>query len=209
MPRFQNQDLFTTALKLQSQFYDHPSIKRDGFTPMTMTINYLPKSTSVDKQYDIERIYAYKYLGKEWYFDTHKMLNGSITIIGQDNYIQVGDNIIFKAENLSSNYNTNTDTLLNKNAAHITAHVENISHRATVSPDGARSFITDIQFVRGIVTNGNGDRLSAEAEQTLDQDANKISEFQERLSDRVIGTSSGKDGKQDPDQQKMGHPGAS
>jgi hypothetical protein len=209
MPRFQNQDLFTSALKLQSQFYDHPSIKRDGFTPMTMTINYLPKSTSVDKQYDIERIYAYKYLGKEWYFDTHKMLNGSITIIGQDSYIQVGDNIIFKAENLSSNYNTNTDTLINKSAAHVTAHVENISHRATVGPDGARSFITDIQFVRGIITNRNGDRLSAEAEQTLDQDANKIDEFQERLNDRVIGTSSGKDGDQDPDQQKLGHPGAS
>jgi hypothetical protein len=208
IPRFQSKDLFSAALKLQSQFYDYPSIQRDGFTPMTMTINYLPKSTMVEKQYDLEKIYAYKYLGKEWYFDTHKMLNGSITMIGQDNYIQVGDNVIFKAENLSSNYNINTDALMGKNQAYITAHVESISHRATVTPDGARSFITDIQFVRGIVTNQNGDKLSPLAEQTLNQNAESIDEFGERLHDRVIGTSSGKDGKQDPDAQKMGHPGA-
>lgn len=208
IPAFQNKDLFSAQIKLDSQFRDKLSIKRDGFIPMTMTINYLPPNSKKDSEqdYNLNNIFAYKYLGKEWYFNTHKMLNGVITIIGQDNYIQVGDNIMFETKVISSNNNINAEASKYKDKAYITAHVENISHRVTVSENGVRSFITEIQFVRGIVTNINGDRLNSTAEQTLNQDVTKQSEFEERNSDRVIGTSSGSAGKQDPDhQQRMGH----
>lgn len=206
IPAFQNKDLFAAQIKLDSQFRDRLSIKRDGFIPMTMTVNYLPPNSKKDSEqdYNLNNIFAYKYLGKEWYFDTHKMLNGVITIIGQDNYIQVGDNIMFQTKNISSNYNINTASSAYKESAYITAHVENISHRVTVSENGVRSFITEIQFVRGIVTNSNGEKLDSTAEQTLNQDVSKQSEKEERNSDRVIGTSSGSSGRQDPDRQKMG-----
>lgn len=204
IPAFQGKDQVSIANKISAQFFDHKSIQRDGLIPMRMDVNYLPRGISEEKIFDIDKVYAYKYLGKEWFFDTHKMLNGVVTLIGQDNYIQVGDNIIFRADVLSSNFNTNEASLNNSEDAYITCHVETISHRSSVSADGSRTFTTEIQFVRGIVTNFNGDRLSATSEMTLDQDVEKINEFQERNSDRVLGTSSGYKGKQDPDQQRLG-----
>jgi len=205
MPAYQNKDLMSIVTKESSQFFDHKSIQRDGLVPLRMDINYLPPSAKgEEKIFDINKIFAYKYLGKEWYFDTHKMLNGVITLIGQDRYIQVGDNIMFKADILSSNYNTNLASLNNPTSAYITAHVESIGHRAVVSSNGTRSFITEIQFVRGIVTNENAEKIGT-SEQTLDQDTSLVDLSQETNSDRVVGTSSGKDGEQDPDTQKLGH----
>lgn len=203
IPAFSNKDMASIANKVEAQFFDHKSIQRDGLIPLRMDVNYLPPGNKDDKLFDIDQIFAYKYFGKEWYFDTHKMLNGVITLIGQDNYIQVGDNIIFPAKLISSNYNINTASMSAKDQSFITAHVETIAHRSSVGSDGARTFITEIQFVRGIVTNENAERLS-ESEQTLDQDATKVNEAQERNSDRVFGTSSGYKGKQDPDIQKLG-----
>jgi hypothetical protein len=208
VPAFQNKDMISLGAKLDSQFYDHKSIQRDGLLPMVMPVRHIPSPANGVEEYSIEKIFAYKYLGKEWYFDTHKMLNGVITMVGQDNYIQVGDNIIFKAGALSSNYNTSYDSVVNPDDVWITAHVESIAHNARVAENGARSFITEIQFVRGIVTNENAERLYPTAEMTLDQDAAKMSDSEKANSDRVAGTSSGKSGRQDPDRGDiLGHKG--
>jgi hypothetical protein len=191
------------AFKKDLQFFDRESIRRDGLLPLTMPVLYFPPDNADPSKPNIHSCIAYKYLGKEWFFDTHKMLNGVVTLIGQDNYMQVGDNIIFEANIISSNFNVNTDSLNNSNNAYILAHIETISNTATVSQNGARSFITEIQFVRGIVSDSNGVPVGNAPEQTLNQDSSDIDSSQERI-DRVIGKSSGKDGSQDPDIKKMG-----
>lgn len=206
IPAFQNKDLISLGTKLDSQFYDHKSIQRDGLLPLVMPVRHIPAPASGVEEYSIEKIFAYKYLGKEWYFDTHKMLNGVITMIGQDNYIQVGDNIMFKSSVLSSNHNSSYDAVVNAEDVWLTVHVENISHSATVNDAGARSFVTEIQFVRGILTNENAERLYQGAEMTLDQDAARMNNSDKVNYDRVTGTSSGANGRQDPDKGDiLGH----
>jgi hypothetical protein len=41
----------------------------------------------------------------------------------------------------------------------ILAHVQSISHRFSYIENGSRSFITTINFVRGIMTDANGEKL--------------------------------------------------
>lgn len=189
------------ALKAELQFFDQESIRRDGLLPMSMNVNYIPPSTDGEGT-DFKNAIAYKYLAKEWYFNTHKMLNGVLTIVGQDNYIGVGDNIMVPAEVVTPNFNYNVSTISNKGKAYVLAHVESVSHNANVGNNGARTFTTEIAFVRGIITDINGNQLQ-DKEQTLDQDTSKLTPSDELNADRVFGTSSGKDGKQDPDQQKL------
>jgi hypothetical protein len=103
------------------------------------------------------------------------MLNGSISTIGQDQYIQIGDNILIPAKVLGASYNysskENEDYLAGQDL-YLLAHVESISHNALVDPNGARSFITDIQFVRGIMVSTLG--LDGDINTTLDQDRYKM-----------------------------------
>lgn len=208
IPAFQNKDLMSLGTKLEAQFYDHKSIQRDGLLPMVMPVRHLPPPATGAEGYNIDKIFGYKYLGKEWYFDTHKMLNGVITMIGQDNYIQVGDNIMFRASVLSSNSNVSYDAITAPDQVWITAHVESISHNAVVGDTAARRFTTEIQFVRGIVTNENADKLYETSEMTLDQDVSKVVDAQKNNSDRVAGTSSGAKGRMDPDRGNiLGHKG--
>ena len=78
----------------------------------------------------------------------------------------------------------------------ILGHVENISHSFTVSPDGARSYTTTVQFVRGIVVN---DQNVAYGDGTLDQLANAMSLKKLKNTTNTLGSSDG----QDPDPQKV------
>lgn len=191
-----------SATKAELQFFDNESIRRDGFLPMSLNMNYIP-TTEDGKTTDFEKIIAFKYLAKEWYFNTHKMLNGVLTIVGQDKYIGVGDNIIVPLELVSSSSNHNDMSLNTDGPAYLLAHVESVSNNANISDNGSRSFISEISFVRGIVTDINGNPIGKDKDQTLDQDARKLRPNDELNSDRVFGTSSGKDGKQDPDTQKL------
>jgi len=119
----------------------------------------------------------WKYLLREWYFNTHLMLNGTINFIGQDNYIQVGDNIMFplRAFNFQSNLTQaalknkpkatierNTNELAeDPNEPWILAHVENIAHRMSMSDSAARSFMTSIHFIRGVIVDKDRKPLSS------------------------------------------------
>lgn len=192
-------DKIETALKEDLQFFDHTSIRRDGLMPMSMNVNFFPPGKGRER---LDKIIAYKYFAKEWYFDTHKMLNGAITLVGQDKYIGVGDNIMFPVDVLTSN-NNNFNSDGNNQQSYVLAHVESVSHTANVSVNGARNFTTEIQFVRGILTDANAEKLDSDAYQTIDNDASDMTPSTEKNADRVFGTSSGKNGSQDPDVQKL------
>lgn len=196
----ENTKMFLEAsLREKTQFFDRESIRRDGLMPMQLNVKYIPPNKDDSKVTAFENAIAYKYLAKEWYFDTHKMLNGSLTIIGQDQYIAVGDNILVPSEVIAPAQNINKDSLSNKTRSYMLAHVEAISHTANVSEDGSRSFITSINFVRGIITNEKGEPLLEDASLTVDQDTSVLSPEQELNSNRVFGTSAGND----PDAQKL------
>jgi hypothetical protein len=151
--------LLKQSNKPTSQVFDPSSISRDGFKPAPkMAIRYLPIKNG---EINVGGLSDWKYLLKEWYFNTHAMLNGSMTIIGQNEYIRVGDNIRVRAEAIGyPNYNHLQELLGKKGSAlkyYMTAHVESISHSFTVDPtSGARSFKTVIGFVRGIITDESG-----------------------------------------------------
>jgi hypothetical protein len=85
-----NQTNFDTMVKVQSQVVDRKAYERDGFKPLMQTAYYMPFNGS--EPAPLEAL-QWKYLMREWYFNTHLMLNGSVTFIGQNQYIQVGDNI--------------------------------------------------------------------------------------------------------------------
>ena len=97
---------------------------------------------------------AWCYALREWYFDTHRLLNGTLTMTGTTEYIAVGDNIKFDAGVLNPTHNMNKKMLKEKES-YVLAHVENISHSFQVSQDGARQYQTTIQFVRGVIVNGD------------------------------------------------------
>lgn len=127
---------------------------------------------------DVTQITQWKYIFKEWYFDVHRMLNGSITFMGQDGYIQVGDNLIVDAKVAGYAENMTLDQIKSKKA-YLLMHVENISHSFVVNSNGTRSFTTSVNFVRGIITGDDGAPLFANSDGTIDQDAKKIGIDQE------------------------------
>lgn len=180
-------DFFLTNYKSLFQIFDKKSIRRDGVLRMDMSTDYIPINAN-GKTYDVNYFGGYRYLGKEWYFDTHKMLNGTISMVGQNKYIQVGDNILIPIKALGTNYNMSYTLNVNKKnnkALYLMAHVETVSHTFSVDEDGSRTFLTDIQFVRGIICDKRGNAVKMPGENpetavnldmTLDQDTNKLSD---------------------------------
>lgn len=187
-------DVRSIEVKTQSSIFHEDVFGREGFRPMIIASKYLPADPKYD--FDPAAIPNWKYLLKEWYFDIHNMLNGTITFIGINDYIQVGDNIIVDASIISPTNNTNSDNIGNKGKSYMLAHVENVSHNFRVSPDGARSFITTVNFVRGIITDKNGKQFNVG---TIDVDSSIIAPSQELNSVTTFGMSTDVD----PDSQKL------
>lgn len=166
----------------ETQFFDKRSIAREGCIPTSISLKYLPidiaKQTSSDnpKQYAgnilNDTILAFKFLAKEWFFDTHRMVNGSISLMGSDDYIEVGQNILIPLKALSSSYNLTEATLKNKEKSYLLAHVESVSHSVSVDYTGARHFSTNIQFVRGIISEQNPTVRTKDM--LLDQEVDKV-----------------------------------
>jgi hypothetical protein len=152
-PQWQNVQLNLDAqVKIDSQTFDPKAYEREGFKPMITPLYQMPFGSDGTPQ--LLEVTQWKYLLREWFFNTHLMLNGSMTIIGQNTYIQVGDNVQIDASILGP---TVFNSVQVPGKSYLTAHVENISHQFTVTPEtGARSFITTIQFVRGVFTDQNG-----------------------------------------------------
>jgi hypothetical protein len=186
-------EVYSTSLKLDSQFYDKRSIARDGLRSRKVTTAYVPK---VGGFADPIASSAYKYLLKEFYFNNHTMLNGTLSLTGQDAYIQVGDNIMVDAKVLDINNNFNSNQL-SRSTTYLLAHVESISHNVSYTGD-FRVFATSINFVRGILVDKNKQPIDKQNFAAVDQDANKITTSEEH--NRYISSSSSP---ADPDREKL------
>jgi hypothetical protein len=186
---------WTAEQKRINQASDTISIGRDGFKPLLVNTSFIPKSTD-GKGLDILRITDYKLINKEWFFNTHRMLNGSVVLVGQSDYVSVGDNIMMPARVLFRGNNGNIDNITAQNNAFFLAHIESVSHTCNVSEDGARNFVTNISFVRGIIVDKEGKQI--EDTMLLDQDTSSVSPTQE-LNTKVFGVSTNND----PDSQRL------
>jgi hypothetical protein len=194
-----NDDIYSRTQKLFNQTYDEASIGRDGFKPLFIKARYIPKNIGKNGL-DPLRLGNYKLMNREWYFNTHRMLNGSIVLTGQSKYVAVGDNVLIDASALFSGKNTNVDHIANPDNAYILAHIETVNHSATVGPGGNRNFVTEITFIRGIITDSNGNQIKVDDH--IDFNVSKVSKSRQENSNRVFTTSSGQKGKADPNKKK-------
>ena len=195
-----SKDFRNQVIKSQSQEFDEPAFSREGFRPMMAVSRYVPAGFK-DKDADPFAITNWKYLLREWYFNTHVLLNGSMTIIGQNNYIQVGDNILFDGRAVSYQQNTNSDSIKkhknnDANPVKILAHVESVTHNFAVGANGERTFRTTINFVRGLVV---GEDRKPFNDGRLDIDSARITPAQEKNVRGNFANST----ENDPDPQKV------
>ncbi len=160
---------------------------REGFRPLLLVSKHLAVDKySLSNTVSIRGVTDWKYLLKEWYFNTHNMFNGSISFIGQDSYIQVGDNIMFSVDALTPTANMNlVDSLIRETGDFILGHVENVSHEFSVGENGARSFITTVQFVRGIVVD-EGKNVPPSMDPGLDQSTDAHGAFDVKAKNVVV-----------------------
>lgn len=206
-PQFQIFEAFQNWIKRKAQKADHSAFAREGFRPLIAETkqwparaNSQPIGNTADSAFqaevDFDQLTGWSNLLQEWFFNTHTMLSGTITIIGQDAYIGVGDNIKFNADLISPTPNMTSASVSAGTNNYLLAHVENISHSFTVSDAGARQFMTTIQFVRGIFVDSNNRPIS---QGTLDKFASASTTVQETNTTNIVSTSV----LEDPDPQHV------
>ena len=201
-PQFQEFAVVANWYKQKSQVFDPKAFNREGFRPLIFDTKQFPSGKQSsglpdDVGIDWAQLQVWCELLREWYFGTHRLLNGTIVLHGTTEHIGVGNNIRFSADLLNPNPNINDATNKAKKNEFILGHVESISHTFTVNPDnGARTYRTTINFVRGIIVNQNnvsvGDGL-------LDQFATQVGQEDDRNRLNTISTSDDSD----PDPQKI------
>ena len=126
---------------------------------------------------------------REWYFNTHRMLNGTLVMQGSTEYIGVGDNIRFDAGLINPTPNINDATVKKGKNQSIIAHVESITHNFALNGD-ARTYTTTIQFVRGIIVDGNN---VIAGRGTLDKFTTSVSSKSDKNTVNTVSTSSDAD----------------
>ena len=157
-PDFQDFTIFANWYKQKSQTFDEAAFEREGFRPLIVGTRQYPAayqspgSTTVNVDWNQLRPWALAM--REWYFNTHRMLNGTLVMQGTTEYIGVGDNIRFDAGLINPTANINAATVSAGKNLSILAHVESVTHNFAINGD-ARSYTTTIQFVRGLVVNGD------------------------------------------------------
>lgn len=155
--------------KPRAQKADHTAIKREGIRPLLMQSYFFPyagKSEDV-----VNWIPAFI----DWYFNTHKMLNGNISFLGCSNYIPVGSNIVLDSSVFAKAKYVSNQTEQNK----LLAHVESVSHNFSVEINGARSFVTGINFVRGVFVDSQIKDLINKESFAIDSSATSMSDSDE------------------------------
>lgn len=200
-PQFQEFEVVANWYKQKSQMFDEEAFQREGFRPIIFDTKQFPSGKEKgglpnDTGVDWSQLSVWCGLLREWYFGTHRMLNGTITIHGSTEYIGVGNNIRFDAKLINPTPNINAKSKQDGKNYSILAHVESVTHNFSVSPDGARQYRTTISFVRGIVVNKNNINVG---EGMLDQDATKMTQADDRNTVNVNSTSD----PTDPDPQKV------
>jgi hypothetical protein len=201
-PIFENINLYENWYKQYSQQFNSAAFGREGFRPLITETRQFPGSGSgkqaTEFQPDYSQLKAWSSLLKEWYFDNHKLLNGTLVMVGVDEYIAVGDNIKFDAAIINPNANLNSGQVKKQttDGTYILAHVENISHSFRIEESGARTFITTIQFVRGILVDSNNEVVG---EGKLDKFTSSIPAAKDKNTKNTIGFSESSD----PDPEKL------
>ena len=208
-PLFQDFDILAGWTAQKAQGFDPVAFNREGFRPLivgTKQFPVLPIGTT--GTYDANQLSSWIALLKEWYFDTHKLLNGTLTMTGTTEYIAVGNNIVFEAGLVNPTVNISNAAIRNseKNINYILAHVENVEHTFTVGSDGARTYVTTIQFIRGIVVNKNENNYTLVGSGSLDELASTIQNIKYKNTVNTFSTSDGINDSNnpiDPDPQKL------
>jgi hypothetical protein len=204
-PDFQEFAIFENCYKQKAQSFDREAFKREGFRPLIFNTKQFPSSAlskkkeTNDIKIDWDQLEVWSKLLRKWYFNTHLTLNGTISIHGTTEYIAVGNNIRFSAGLLNPNTNLNAYSNQKKQNGYILAHVESVSHAFSVGQDGARSYRTVINFVRGISVDNNNNIKATEGG-ALDQTPALMGHKDDRNVRNVNSTSD----VNDPDKLKNG-----
>lgn len=189
-PQFQDFEILAGWTAQKSQGADPIAFNREGFRPLIVGTKQFPVDPSKQgSTYDANLLVSWIALMKEWYFDTHKLLNGTITMRGTTEYIAVGNNILFEAGLINPTMNLNQGETQNKNTNYILAHIENVENNFTVV-EGARTYTTAVQFVRGIVVNKSNNNYTLVGSGSLDELASDLTGQFENTAN-TFGTSDG------------------
>jgi len=197
-PNFQDFDIIANWTKQKTQLVDLIALDREGFRPYIVNTKQFPGSGGKSISVDMNVLSSWCYLLREWFFDTHRLLNGTIVLTGINDYIAVGDNVKIDARLINPTPNMNR-SMSGNNETYMIAHVENISHSFTVGEDGARQYRTTIQFVRGIITNKDNVSIGDAAVDKYTV-TDKSSKSEDRNTANTITTS----GELDPDKPVRG-----
>ena len=190
--------------KISAQEFDEGAFSREGFRAKLATSVYIPVVTiAKTKKPDPFALRIWKYLLREWYFNTHLLLNGTMTIMGQNNYIQVGDNIMFDSRVVGLTPNMSAAEIgqastTDDNSVYILAHVENVKHTFSVTNEGARMFRTTIDFIRGAIVDANRNpmtpkRAGLASDGRLDKSTTNMEDSDKINSTNIFGESSAGD----------------
>jgi hypothetical protein len=200
-------EVFGNHIKRAAQTADIDAFAREGLRPLLVPVKQYPRkldtndevnepnTTTAYADFDFNMLYGWKNLIREWHFDTHRLLNGTVTAVGQDMYIQVGDNIMIDARAIGITPNIKKATL-KKQRSFLLAHVESISNSFSVDINGARSFFMTINFVRGIVVDENKKPIGLGK---LDNKSTDLVPAENKNTVNTVSTS----GLADPDPQKL------
>jgi hypothetical protein len=137
--------------KSESSVTDVASLSRFGLKPLMYSTAFAPIGGGGTLNW--AAVKSWIPIVKEWYFDSHKMLNGTMTVVGQNSYVGVGDNILIDSSVLGST------SFVNGSDTKLVAHVESVSHSFRYTDNGSRTFITNISFIRGVIADKTGTRL--------------------------------------------------
>lgn len=187
-PQFQDDRVMEYSLKRYTQDFDTDAFQREGFRPLIFSTKQFPSPTFEEPSLAAASwndIGGWVKMLRAWYFDTHKMLNGTVKLTGIDGYIGVGDNIQLDAKLLNPNKNFSSGQNAIPTPTYLLAHVENVQHSFTVGPDGARQYSTTIQFVRGIIVTGDQKTLLTVGGGALDSEASLNSDNTKNLQNTV------------------------
>lgn len=179
-PDFSDIQFINVQIKNKAQVTDREAYAREGFRPMIAMPRQLAKQ-DIDNG-NVMTTAAWKWLLREWYFDTHRLLNGNIVLVGQDTHIEIGTNLMIDASVFGNSFNMVKNMEAGK--SFLLAHVENIAHSFSVLPDGSRSFTTTVQFVRGTITDEKGEAISDSGR--LDGDVRDIDDKAEESKNSVV-----------------------
>ncbi len=206
-PLFQDFSVLESWTAQKSQGSDPLAFNREGFRPMIVGTKQFPVNPSNPAgSYDASQLTSWVALLEEWFFNTHKLLNGSVTMTGVTEYIGVGNNILFEVGLINPTMNINSAATTNTNINYILAHVENVEHSFTVSQEGARTYNTTIQFVRGIVVNKSNNNYTLVGSGSLDELASTLQNIKYKNTNNTFSTSDGINDPThpiDPDPQKL------